>query len=91
PAKTAVVLEYWLDVSLASRYKKPAIELPWYGDVFRSDIETYASMGIHNITTFAVYMDSTYFNAYPNAYYLKEYGDALASFRPKKAGRKAKR
>ena len=91
PAKTAVVLEYWLDVSLASRYRKPAVELPWHGDVFRSDIETYASMGLRNITTFAVYMDSTYFSAYPNAYYLKEYGDALASFRPKKAGRKAKR
>ena len=90
PAKTTVVLEYWLDVSLASRYKKPAIELPWHGDVFRSDIETYASMGIRNITTFAVYMDSTYFSAYPDAYYLKEYGDALASFHPRKAGRKAR-
>ena len=91
PAKTAVVLEYWLDVSLVSRYKKPAIELPWYGDVFRSDIETYADMGIRNITSFAVYMDSTYFSAYPNVYYLKEYGDALASFRGKKTSRKAKR
>lgn len=83
PAETAVVLDYWLDVSMASGWKKPAVELPWNGDVFRTDIATYASMGIHNITTFAVYMDSTYFNAYPHPVYLKEYGDALTGgFQP---------
>ena len=80
PAETAVVLDYWLDVSMASGWKKPAVELPWNGDVFRADIATYASMGIHNITTFAVYMDSTYFKAYPHPIYLKEYGDALTGF-----------
>ncbi|MCR4922203.1 MAG: DUF4838 domain-containing protein [Bacteroidaceae bacterium] len=77
PAKTAVVLDYWLDVSMASGWKKPAVELPWNSDAFKADITTYKSMGIQHITTFAVYMDSTYFSTYPTPYYLKEYGDAL--------------
>lgn len=77
PVETAVVLDYWLDVSMASGWKKPAVELPWHGDVFRQDLQTYASLGLRNITTFAVYMDSAYFQAYPHPTYLKEYGDAL--------------
>lgn len=81
PAETAVVLDYWLDVSMASGWKKPAVELPWNGDVFRSDIDTYARMGLRNITTFAVYMDSTYFSTYPSPTYLREYGDALKHFK----------
>ena len=80
PAETAVVLDYWLDVSMASGWKKPAVELPWDGDVYRSDIATYADLGIQNITTFAVYMDSVYFAKYPEPACLKEYGEALATF-----------
>ena len=87
PAETAVVLDYWLDVSMASGWKKPAVELPWDGDVFRSDIATYADLGIRNITTFAVYMDSTYFQAYPHPTYLKEYGDALRTYERSKEDR----
>ena len=79
---TAVVLDYWLDVSMASGWKKPAVELPWNGDVFRSDIATYASMGLRHITTFAVYMDSTYFSTYPSPTYLREYGETLKKFKP---------
>ena len=82
PAETAVVLDYWLDVSMASGWKKPAVELPWHGDVFRADLDTYARLGIRNITSFAVYMDSAYFQAYPATTCLKEYGDALAGKTP---------
>lgn len=81
PAETAVVLDYWLDVSMASGWKKPAVELPWRGDVFRADLATYAALGIHNVTSFAVYMDSAYFAAYPDKTYLREYGQALSQFR----------
>jgi hypothetical protein len=38
PAATAQVLEYWLDVSRASGWKRPCVELPWRGDVFSADI-----------------------------------------------------
>lgn len=74
PSETAVALEYWLDVSLASGWKKPAVRLPWHPDVFKSDLETYKSYGIRNITSFAVYMDSTYFNSYPERGNLNDYG-----------------
>ena len=83
-AEDAVVLEYWLDVSLFSGWKKPAVKLPWRRDVFLSDIDTYAKLGIRNITSFAVYMDSDYFEAYPEAEYLKEYADGLKEYKTQK-------
>lgn len=84
PAENAVVLEYWLDVSLFSGWKKPAVKLPWRRDVFLSDIDTYAKLGIRNVTSFAVYMDSEYFKAYPDYSYLKEYADGLKEYKPQK-------
>ena len=83
-AEDAVVLEYWLDVSLFSGWKKPAVKLPWRRDVFLSDIDTYAKLGIRNVTSFAVYMDSDYFEAYPEAEYLKEYADGLKEYKTQK-------
>ena len=80
PAETAVVLEYWLDVSLFSGWKKPAVQLPWRRDVFLSDINTYAELGIKNVTSFGVYMDSAYFEAYPDTTPLKEYGEGLRNY-----------
>ena len=81
PAETAVVLEYWLDVSLASDWKKPAVQLPWHPEVFARDLEVYKSRGISNVTSFAVYMDSTYFNAYPSEECLRDYGTILGVYR----------
>ena len=83
-AEDAVVLEYWLDVSLFSGWKKPAVRLPWHKDVFLSDIDTYAKLGIRNVTSFAVYMDSEYFKSYPDCSYLKEYADGLKEYKPLK-------
>jgi hypothetical protein len=77
PVETAVVLEYWLDVSLFSRWKKPAVDLPLNKEVFESDLATYAKYGLKNVTTFAVYMDSTYFKNYPAQSYLKTYGEGF--------------
>jgi len=78
PAETAVVLEYWLDVSLFSRWKKPAVKLPWNKAVCESDLKTYASFGIRNFTTFAVYVDDEYLKNYNNdLQFLKEYGELL--------------
>ena len=77
PPETAVVLEYWLDVSLASDWKKPAVELPWHPDVFIQDLAVYKSRGISDVTSFAVYMDSTYFSVYPGKECLEDYGIIL--------------
>ena len=81
PAETAVALEYWLDVSLASDWRKPAVELPWHPDVFLSDLATYSSHGIRNLTSFAVYMDSTYFKTFPSSLALLEYGTEASLYR----------
>jgi len=78
PAETAVVLEYWLDVSLFSSYQKPAVKLPWHKEVCEADLKTYASYGIRNFTTFAVYIDDKYLAAYDNDLrFLEEYGALL--------------
>lgn len=81
PAEDAVVLEYWMDVSLFSRWKRPAVELPWRPDVCRSDLATYARYGLRNVTSFAVYMDADYFRRFPSAAPVAEYGRLLHSFR----------
>ena len=80
PAEDAVVLEYWLDVSLFSRWKRPAVQLPWRSDVCRSDLATYARYGIRNVTSFAVYMDASYFERFPSTEPVEEYGSLLRSF-----------
>ena len=77
-AEEAVVLEYWLDVSLFSRWKRPAVELPWHPEVCGSDLATYASYGIRHVTTFAVYMDEEYFKRFPSTKPIEEYGALLA-------------
>jgi hypothetical protein len=85
PVETAVILEYWLDVSLFSEWKKPAVKLPWHKEVFESDIALYASLGIRNITSFAVFVDSAYLAAYNNdIQFLKDYGAGLSSFEKKR-------
>ena len=84
PVETAVVLDYWLDVSMASLWKKPAVKLPWHPEVFKADVETYAKLGIRNVTSFAVYMDSEYFKNYPLTDDIRDYGQTLKTYRPKK-------
>ena len=80
-AEDAVVLEYWLDVSLFSRWKRPAVELPWHPEVCSSDLATYASYGIHNVTSFAVYMDKEYFERFPSTAPIEQYGALLTGER----------
>jgi Domain of unknown function (DUF4838) len=82
PAATAHVLEYWLDVSLFSRWKRPAVKLPWRRDVAESDVATYTSRGVRHITTFAVYVDADYRRRYGEPTFIAEYGASLAAPRP---------
>lgn len=78
PAATARVLEYWLDVSLFSRWKRPAVKLPWRPDVLAADLATYAARGIRHVSSFAVYVDADYARMYGDPAFLAEYGAALA-------------
>ena len=78
PKETAQVLEYWLDVSRFSRWKRPAVKLPWKKDVFLADLETYRKRGIRNITTFAAWVDADYKGRFGNLDFIAEYGEGLA-------------
>ena len=79
--ENAQVLEYWLDVSQFSNWKRPAVKLPWNKDVFVKDMDVYAKRGIRNVTTFAVYVDSAYVNTYGDTRFVQEYGEGLRGFR----------
>ena len=78
PADTAQVLEYWLDVSRFSQWKRPAVRLPWRRDVLEADLATYAARGIRHVTSFAVYVDAEYRRRYGEPEFIREYGEALA-------------
>jgi hypothetical protein len=58
--ESAQILEYWLDVSLFSKWRRPAVKLPWNGEICRQDIAAYRELGIRNITTFATFIDAEY-------------------------------
>ena len=77
PPGTAQVLEYWLDVSLQSKWKKPAQKISWHPDVCKQDVEFYNKCGIRHITTFAAYIDGTYKNTYKDTRFVNEYGSIL--------------
>ncbi len=77
PARTAQVLEYWLDVSLQSKWKKPAAKIEWHPDVCRQDLEIYRKAGINHVTSFAVYIDGTYKSAWHDLDFINEYGKIL--------------
>lgn len=83
PAETAQVLEYWMDDSLYSGWHKPQVQVPWHKDVFLSDLETYASYGIHNVTAYAAYVDAWYLETYKDISFVDDYGQGLLNFRAK--------
>lgn len=76
-AAQAQVLEYWLDVSRFSGWKRPAIKLPWRRDVFLADVEAYRKRGIRQITSFACYIDADYQRLHRDLGFLQEYGRGL--------------
>lgn len=74
---TTQVLEYWLDVSLFSSWKRDAKKkLPWRRDVFLQDLAAYSERGIRHVTSFAVYVDDDYVRQYGEPP-LDEYGAGL--------------
>ncbi len=64
PARTAHVLEYHLDASLFSNWKRPAVPVPTTREVMERDFDFYASLGIRSFTSFAVFMDGDFFQKY---------------------------
>jgi hypothetical protein len=54
------VLEYWLDNSLFSKWKKPPQPFSWDPEVMRQDLAYYESLGFEDATVFACYLGSDY-------------------------------
>jgi hypothetical protein len=79
--QNAQILEYWLDVSLFSEWRKPAKQLPWNKEVFLNDIDVYAERGIKHITSFAVYTDELYLKTYKDISFINEYGEGLELYK----------
>ncbi len=77
PAETAQILEYWLDVSRFSKWKRPGVQLPWNQHVFLTDVETYARRGIRHITSFAAWIDGDYQQRFGDLSFLTQYGKGL--------------
>ena len=60
-AEGAQVLEYWMDNSRFSGWKREQVKLlPWNREVFLADVELYASRGIRRITQFTTWLDGWY-------------------------------
>jgi len=80
----AQVLEYWLDLSRFSGWKRErVIPLPWHREVFLDDLETYAARGIRHITTFAAWLDGDYVQRFGEPP-VEEYGAGLRNFQPRR-------
>jgi Domain of unknown function (DUF4838)/Carbohydrate family 9 binding domain-like len=77
PAKSAQVLEYWLDVSRFSHWTRPAVRLPWHSNVMAADLETYQRLGLEQATTFAVWIDANYLKRFGDLVAVQEYGQSL--------------
>ena len=70
-------MEYWLDVSRFSGWRREKLtKIPWNGEVFRSDLETYARRGVRHVTSFAAWIDADYVKRFGEPP-LDEYGQGL--------------
>lgn len=58
--KGAKVLEYWLDNSLFSRWKKPPAAFFLDVPVLREDMKFYENLGFEDVTVFACYLGEDY-------------------------------
>ena len=72
------VLEYWLDASLWGKADERH-KSPFDKKVCEEDIRFYTSLGIRNITTFAVRQDEAYMKLYGDREFL-EYAEILAKY-----------
>jgi len=72
----AEVLEYWMDASLFSRWKRPPVRLPFDRAVVERDAAFYRSLGIRSVSSFGVFLDGEYVRLHGNPP-VAEYGAVL--------------
>lgn len=77
----AQTLEYWLDLSRFSGWKRQNVKrLPWNDEVFRGDLRLYAERGVRHVTTFAAWVDGDYVERFGEPP-LDAYGAGLGQWR----------
>lgn len=81
PRQTAQVLEYWIDVSMFSKWKRPSVKLPWHPEILKADIATYSKRGIRHITCFANFVDRDYIVRFGHPDFVDEYGRMLETYK----------
>jgi hypothetical protein len=73
PKESLHILEYWLDESMFSRWKRNAlVPLPFDEQNCRRDVNLYRNLGARSITCFATWL---------NASYMRQYGSVEECFR----------
>jgi hypothetical protein len=72
----AHVLEYWVDASRFSDWKRPSVRIPFDADVIEQDARYYASLGFRSATSFGVFLDAEYDRMHGPPP-IREYGEAL--------------
>lgn len=65
--KDSRVLEYWIDNSLFSGWKKPPKELKCDGDEVKRDLEEYISLGFEDASVFGCFLGQDYEELYGEA------------------------
>ena len=80
-AKEAHILEYWLDASMFSRWRKNnVVEIPWDISQAQRDIKLYRELGIQSITSFCIWVNNDYYRKYGYEKSLdmfREYGNSF--------------
>jgi hypothetical protein len=61
---TAQALEYWIDASMHSRWKRPFGRLPFVARLMAADSAAYAQRGIRHVTSFACGLDADYLSRF---------------------------
>lgn len=85
PADTQI-LEYWLDASMFSRWKRPACKLPFAREIVEQDVACYKSLGVRSITSFGCFLDEDYVGLHGQPP-IQEYGAILSGSRCRPHGR----
>ena len=81
PVETAQVLEYWMDDSLFSGWNQNnLLQVPWSNEIFLSDLKTYASYGIRNITCYAAFVGPSYVQKFGFPDFLVDYAQGLYNY-----------
>ncbi len=76
--ENAQALDYWLDNSLFSGWKKPPKPFTLRADTLAKDMDYYNSLGISSVTCFACYLGEDYYNLYGRLPEISEYARILS-------------